>query len=101
MKLIKKIYAIYDEKAEAYLQPFFLDTQGQAIRAIVDCLSDPDHNFSRHPADYTLFQVGEFNNELGLIVEDKKTIGNLVEFIPKLDSVLGDTTKLTVIGGTE
>lgn len=78
--MLKKIYSIYDEKSEAYLQPFFLDTDGLAIRAITDCLNDPEHNFSRHTSDYTLFKLGEFDNNDGTITINKKSLGNLVEF---------------------
>lgn len=78
--MIKKMFSIYDEKSEAYLQPFFLDTHGQAVRAIVDCLSDPQHNFSRHSADYTLFVLGEFDDKDGTVTINKTSLGNLVEF---------------------
>ncbi|AXL15265.1 nonstructural protein [Microviridae sp.] len=91
--MLKKIFAIYDEKSEAYLQPFFMDTNGQAIRAITDCLSDPDHNFARHPSDYTLFIIGEFDNNTASIDSFKTSLGNLVEFKPKvaqLHSITGD-----------
>ena len=78
--MVKKIYSIYDEKSEAFLQPFFMDTNGQAIRAIVDCLSDPQHNFSRHSADYTLFLIGQFDDQDATITVNKSSLGNLVEF---------------------
>jgi len=78
--MVKKIFAIYDEKSEAYLQPFFLDTIGQAIRAVVDTLNDPDHNFARHPSDYTLFHLGEFDNADATLTVNKTCLGNLVEF---------------------
>jgi len=81
--MVKKIYTIYDEKSEAFLQPFFLDTHGQAIRAITDCLNDPDHNFARHTSDYTLFFIGEYDEQTALITPDKQSLGNLVEFKTK------------------
>jgi len=97
--MVKKIFAIYDEKSEAYLQPFFLDTIGQAIRAITDCLSDPNHNFSRHTADYTLFLIGEFDDNDATITVNKTSLGSLVEIKPKTDNVtqLADLK----IGGTK
>jgi len=78
--MVKKIFSIYDEKAEAHLQPFFFDTNGQAIRAIVDCLNDPNHNFARHTSDYTLFFIGQFDDSDGTITVNKTSLGNLVEF---------------------
>jgi len=78
--MVKKIFSIYDEKSEAYLQPFFLDTDGQAVRAIVDCLNDSNHNFARHSADYTLFALGEFDDQDATLTVNKRSLGNLVEF---------------------
>jgi len=78
--MVKNIYSIYDEKAEAFLQPFFFDTHGQAIRAIVDCINDPNHNFARHTSDYTLFTLGLFDDSDATITVNKTSLGNLVEF---------------------
>jgi hypothetical protein len=77
--MIKQMFTVYDEKSEAYLQPFFLDTTGQALRAISDCLIDDNHQFARHPADYTLFQLGTYDDSTGVIVNDKKMLHPLLE----------------------
>lgn len=79
--MIKRVFTIYDEKSEAYLQPFFLDTTGQAIRAITDCVADTNHQFNKHPADYTLFELGTYDDSSGTFTLDqKKMLGSLVEF---------------------
>lgn len=78
--MIKKVFTVYDEKSEAYLQPFFLDTTGQAVRAITDCVNDINHQFCRHTSDYSLFQLGEFDDSSAVFTFDKKSLGNLVEF---------------------
>jgi len=61
------IFAIYDTKAAAHLPPFFLPTRGLAIRAFTDCVNDSTHQFSKHPEDYTLFLVGNFDDVSGEI----------------------------------
>jgi len=61
-----KIFSVYDDKAKAYLPPFFLPEVGMAVRAFKDCVNDPGHNFGKHPADYTLFQCGAFDDRTGL-----------------------------------
>lgn len=63
MKL--KIFAIHDAKAEAYLQPFFMANKGTAIRAITEILQKPDHSFTKYPEDYTLFELGEYDDSNG------------------------------------
>jgi len=95
-----KIFSIYDEKAEAFLQPFFMETVGQAERALIDCLSDENHNFSRHSADYTLFQIGEFDQTTAEITPLKIGLSNLVELKPKLNNLHSITGNLEV-GGTD
>lgn len=62
-----KCFVIYDDKAKAYLPPFFLPEIGMAIRAFGDCVNDPKHNFGAHPADYTLFCTGTFDDRSGLL----------------------------------
>jgi hypothetical protein len=61
------IYTVRDSKSDAYLQPFFLPNDAVAQRAITDCVNDPNHAFFNHPEDYTLFKLGEFNVQTGVI----------------------------------
>lgn len=76
-------FTIYDTKAEVYLPPFFVPTRGIATRAFADCVNSEDHQFSKHPHDYTLFELGEFfdHDASFLIKNAPKSLGNGVEFI--------------------
>lgn len=65
MKL--KIFTVYDSKAEAFLQPFFIKSKGHAIRAFQELTNDKTHQFGKYPADYTLFEIGEYDEEKGTI----------------------------------
>lgn len=58
---MKKIYAIYDAKAAAYLTPIFFDTEGIAVRQFTAAVKDPDHELHKFAEDYTLFHIGEFD----------------------------------------
>lgn len=64
-KLLLKIFSVYDSKAEAYLPPFFMQYRGQAVRAYGDTADDPSHQFGKHPQDYTLFELGEWDDSNG------------------------------------
>lgn len=70
--MILRIYAIYDEKAKAYLTPFFLPETAMALRSFKDCVNDKNHQFSQNPADYTLYELGTFDNVAGRIDEEQK-----------------------------
>lgn len=77
-----KMFVIYDSKANAYMQPWFLTQNGMALRAFSDCVNDKDHNFGRHPEDYTLFDIGEFDDANADIKSTApKSLGNGIEFV--------------------
>lgn len=80
--MLHKIYSIHDKKAEAYLPPFFLHSQGMAIRAFSDLVKQEKHPFHLHPEDYTLFEIGEYDDTSGRITpnESPNSLGNGVQF---------------------
>jgi len=63
MKL--QVFAIYDAKVQTYNHPIFLPTRGAAIRVWEDTVTDKTTSFSKHPADYTLFHLGEYDDQTG------------------------------------
>lgn len=60
MKLLA--YTIYDEKAETFGHPFFVSIQGIAERHLSDWAQNPDSMIGRHPEDFTLYQIGTWND---------------------------------------
>lgn len=58
-------FSVYDEKAAVFSPPFFMSTQGQAIRMFGDLVNDKQSSLSKHPADYRLFCLGEFDQSSG------------------------------------
>ena len=84
------IYCLYDSKIEAYLQPFFMQSKGLAVRAFTDLANDPEHQFGTYPNEFSLFEVGEFNclNCQFLLHNVPMPIGSANEFIrPKMVDV--------------
>lgn len=77
-----KIHAVYDEKAKAYLPPFFLPNSDMAIRVFSDCVNADDHQFGKHPYDYTLFSFGDFDIDTGeFFATEPKKVFNGVELL--------------------
>ncbi len=64
---IHGIYSIFDTKAKAYYPPFFLPNTDLAVRIFSDQVNDTNHTFNKHPEDYTLFQIGTFDDENAFI----------------------------------
>ena len=81
--MMLKIYSVYDSKAEAYLQPFFMQSRGAAIRAFGDAVNDVNHVFAKHSGDYTLFEIGEFSDESASILSyaTPVSLGVAIEFV--------------------
>ena len=73
-----KIYTIFDQKADAYLNPFFLPNDALATRTFKDCTNDDNHAFGKNPEDYTLFNLGSFDTNTGkfTIHNAHKSLGN-------------------------
>lgn len=63
--MIMKMFTVYDSKAEAHLPPFYCTAVGVAIRNFQVAAEDEAHAFCKHAADYTLFQIGEFDDSIG------------------------------------
>lgn len=80
--MINQMYTVYDSKVEAYLPPFFVRSRGEAIRNFETAVNQVDHQFCKFSADYTLFYIGDYDDEdakfkLPLAPE---SVGNALEF---------------------
>jgi len=83
--MIMKIFSIYDSKAEAYNSPFYMQTQSLAIRAFTDEANNESSQIGKHPADFTLFYMGEYDDHTAsFTLEDTKiSLGVASEFVGK------------------
>jgi len=60
--MILKVFTLQDLKAGMFMQPFFFPSVGQATRFIQDMASDMQNILARHPGDFVLYQVGEWDD---------------------------------------
>jgi hypothetical protein len=73
MEMTKVYYAVFDRKAEMYSQPFLEIKDGTAIRAVQDIvINNKDHAFAKHPSDFSLHRLGEFDEQTGVITGENK-----------------------------
>lgn len=77
-----KIFTVYDSKAEAYLQPIYLRNKAEAIRAFETSCNDGTTQFNKYPEDFTLFEIGEWDESKGRLLPYDAAIplANAVEF---------------------
>jgi len=87
-------FTIRDSASEAFMRPFFAQSKGSAIRSFSDMVNGSDHPISDHPADYTLFEVGEFDEMTGLLkVHEPRSLGNGATFLVlKANAVLEEVS---------
>lgn len=65
--MIQGIYSVKDLKAGAFAPPFFMPRDEAAIRAFGDAVQGGDTLMIRHPEDFALYCLGEFDDNLGLV----------------------------------
>ena len=92
--MIHKIFSVYDSAVGSYLTPFFAPSKGAALRSFRDAVNNRDHQFNKYAADYTLFELGEFDDNNGSVVmlSTPLSLGVALEFrdvheIPSLASI--------------
>ena len=58
-----RVFSVFDKKARLYNPPVFFVTLGQALRWFGDLLSDKAQLTGKHPEDFELVAVAEFDDE--------------------------------------
>lgn len=71
MKLI--VFAIQDRQVGSFMTPYFMQSEGQAIRSFADEVNRAaeDNILYRHPDDFSLFCLGEFESTVAEFVMEK------------------------------
>lgn len=86
MKEIKlenhKIFLLKDDKSETYGPPIVEQTRGILIRNIQEGLEQRQAVWAKHPQDFTLFEIGEYDPRTGNIhmYESKSALGLVQDF---------------------
>lgn len=77
----QRIYAIFDSKAGIYSQPHLFINDNIAKRGWIATACDPSTVFSQNPEDYTMFHLGEFDDETGEVspAVHKTSLGTALE----------------------
>lgn len=66
--MIVKMFSIYDSKAVSFLPPWNESTAGTALRKFKDAVVREGTDFNKWPEDYTLFEIGEFDDQTGIVL---------------------------------
>ncbi|PWN77291.1 hypothetical protein CV717_28670 [Bacillus cereus] len=79
MKL--SVYTIFDEKAMVYNKPFFLLNDDVCHRTMLDLVNNPETDIAKHPEDFILFKIGEYDDGTGVItnIPNAKTMYRFID----------------------
>jgi hypothetical protein len=78
------VFTVYDSAAQRYLDPFTAPTIEFALREFRRLVNTSGHNFNVYPDDYTLFLIGTFDQEAGVLNPiHPQSLGVAVTFIDK------------------
>lgn len=69
-----KLFSIYDSKIAAHMSFFAQAHTGQALRGFQEAANNPETMINRHPADFTLFEVAELDQESGEVTAYAKPV---------------------------
>lgn len=58
-----QMFSVFDSKAAVFGVPFFMPREAAAIRAFSDLSNDKSTSVGMHPEDYTLYHVGDYDDE--------------------------------------
>jgi len=61
------VFSIYDSKAKFFGQPHLQQNADVALRAFSNAVNTPGNPIYEHPEDYSLIEIGTFDDETGVL----------------------------------
>ncbi|AZL82742.1 nonstructural protein [Apis mellifera associated microvirus 6] len=57
------VFSIYDSAISTWLPPMYARNKGEMLRNFADAVADPQSKLAKHPSDYSLFELGTFDDD--------------------------------------
>lgn len=73
--MITQIFAVRDIKSQQFGNPNFIHNKGEALRTFADTVNQQDDKnlLNKHPEDFELYHLGEYNTDTGVITAIQPT----------------------------
>lgn len=86
---MKYLFCIYDSKIPVYEELLALRSKAEAIRMFETTVQTKDNRLNKYPSDYSMFLIGEWDEETGLITSypAPQHIASALEFVNSVDNV--------------
>lgn len=89
------LFAVYDSAIKTWMAPLYMRNKGEALRWWQEICNNPESKVAKHPADFTLFELGTWDDDkcnFDLLKTPVK-LGVAIEFIKTIDSPVGKPLK--------
>lgn len=64
--MILEVFSVYDKAVNAYMQPFYARSKGEAIRSFTELVNDKSTNPGKYPTDFDLMYLGQYDDNSAL-----------------------------------
>lgn len=83
-----KLFSILDKKAGSYSAPHTYHNKGLALRAFEELANDEKTTVNRYPADFSIWQIGEFDEQIGRLkpLDKPEFVDEAINVIKKKDA---------------
>jgi len=61
------MFTVFDSKGDVYSSPFYALTDQAAVRTFADAVNTPDSPYNKHPEDYAVYAIGDFDDRTGIL----------------------------------
>lgn len=94
------VYSVFDVKSAVFAHPFYMAADGVAVRAFGGAVNEPDSLMCRHPSDFSLYRIGQFDDSVGLLIAEKQPVALCTAAsVKNVPAVLTDSLPLGGLGG--
>lgn len=82
--MIIRLYSMYDSKALTWSPPFLAESDAVACRMVSDIVTDTDTIVGRHPMDFRLYCVGQWDNAKASLrgIEPAEHVVDAIALVP-------------------
>lgn len=88
----RHVYTVLDCKAASYSRPLVEDSDASAVRMIASVIRDGDNMMSRYPGDYSLWCIGEWDDQSGELTAHKpllvRSVGDIADEVIALERAI-------------
>jgi len=82
--VIYQVFAIFDSKVQVFSPPQFARTTGEMVRTVCDTLASGESMLSRHPEDFALYDLGQYDDATAAFeLKPPASLGLLVQYMPQ------------------